>query len=123
MFEDEKSHWRFPVLFPEHVTHSQMAMEGAKPVSGGFVNLKDFTVYGESKSLKMKSNPRDAEWIIATLANCSSSLIALNVNHAEDLREAAEEAMKTDNETKPVADVRIPSVDRLRKIKRIDKGE
>lgn len=66
-----------PILFREHLNHSDMAnhLSGLGEVtSAGFVQVyvetfeKEFpsievSVFGESVSLKMKSNPVDAIWI------------------------------------------------------------
>lgn len=53
-----------PVIVPEHVIHSQIHLEKAKPVSAGFLHIDGFGtvhVHGESESLKLKPHPRDKQ--------------------------------------------------------------
>lgn len=52
-----------PVIIPEHVTHSQIKVTGAKPVSAGFFSSGGgtVTVYGRSESLKLEPGERDPE--------------------------------------------------------------
>lgn len=52
-----------PVVFPDHITHSDIKIENAKPVSAGFVDVSYggfCTVYGKSTSLKLDSRPVDS---------------------------------------------------------------
>lgn len=76
MFETENGQ-KLPVLFPEALTHSLMAMciaagievcinSKAKPVSAGFVNLGiDTKVHGKSESMgNLESHPSDAAYIV-----------------------------------------------------------
>lgn len=65
IFEDQKSGLLQPVIFGEHTTHSQVTIEGAKPVSAGFVNFdkKGLSVFGESDSLNLGINERDRDLI------------------------------------------------------------
>jgi len=63
-----------PVLFPEHLTHVDMAsklLDLGEVTSAGFVqvyNIEDgfpkIEVYGGSESLKLNSNPKDSRWIM-----------------------------------------------------------
>jgi len=55
-----------PVLFAEHTTHKQIRVEGADPVSAGFVRFRHgFPVcYGWSESLKLRCNKDLDEEII-----------------------------------------------------------
>ena len=51
-----------PVIFPDHITHSQIKIEDAIPISAGFVaiDLNGFTnVYGESDSLNLIPHEED----------------------------------------------------------------
>jgi len=51
-----------PILFPEHIVHSQIKVEGARADSAGFYNTASETAYGNSKSLSLGSvNERDTE--------------------------------------------------------------
>lgn len=63
-----------PIVFPNHVQHGSMALILGqwKPERAGFVNITaDGTVaaYGESISLKLKSNPELDSKIIAKMFN------------------------------------------------------
>jgi len=57
----------YPVLFPDHfVTHDMVKVASDKPISAGFFQLNSnggFSVYGQSVSLKLKSNPDDSHLI------------------------------------------------------------
>ena len=72
VFEQEGTGLRMPVLFPDHVTHSQIAIDGAKPVSAGFVLIGGdniVTVFPDkSESLNMGPIQGDRELILATLS-------------------------------------------------------
>ena len=51
-----------PVVVPEHVTHSQIKILEAKPVSAGFFKVDtslNVTVYGKSESLNLEPHARD----------------------------------------------------------------
>jgi len=51
-----------PILFLGHVTHSQVKIEGATPISAGFYNTKAEKAFGKSESLKLESVPeRDSK--------------------------------------------------------------
>jgi len=101
MFET-KHHWLLPVIFPDHVSHCDVKMEGCVAVSAGDVNVRTAQASGHSLSLKLKSNPEDSHYLLATLANCSSSLVALNTNRTEALKELAEAADNKGDETKNI---------------------
>lgn len=61
-----------PVIIPQHVTHKQVEIDGAHPISAGFFRFKKngtITTYGESESLNLKPNLRDRELLQATLDN------------------------------------------------------
>ena len=62
-----------PVVFADHTTHSQISIEGAVPVSAGFVmqdKAGNIKCYGKSDSLKLTPGV-NAEAIIASwLQNC-----------------------------------------------------
>ena len=62
--------WDTPILFPDHMNHSDVAANFSSPVtSAGFVSVNgrdeygDTLVqcYGESVSLKIKSNEKDSK--------------------------------------------------------------
>ena len=50
-----------PVIFPDHITHSQMLMQSAVPISAGFINMQTFDAYSNSESLKLKPHPLDTQ--------------------------------------------------------------
>lgn len=64
-----------PIIFPDRLVHLDVAnhmcgipgspLFGHRPVSAGFFSSLGLSanVYGESESLKLASNPRDAEFI------------------------------------------------------------
>lgn len=75
VFQDERTGRRLPVLFPNELVHAEVAdaliacglMNSAslfyRPVSAGFVMLAVSSSHGESESLKIKSDPEDAQRI------------------------------------------------------------
>lgn len=72
VFEYEKTGLKMPVIFPDHVTHAEVKIGGAKPISAGFALIgteEIVTVTGDSESLGIASANGDRELIIATLAN------------------------------------------------------
>lgn len=61
-----------PVVFADHTTHSQISIEGAVPVSAGFV-MQDKTgikCYGKSDSLNLTPGVNDEAIILSWLQNC-----------------------------------------------------
>ena len=61
-----------PIIFPNTVTHSTVAMTFSAwmPLSAGFVKVNDdgsLTAYGESVSIKLKSNPKTDNKILAKM--------------------------------------------------------
>ena len=66
---ESKLNGEYPVLFPEHIKHSDMAQrfQHNKIVSAGKVlfngNEKDIVVFGNSISLGLKSKPEDTDLI------------------------------------------------------------
>lgn len=62
-----------PVVFADHTTHSQIKIEGAKPVSAGFVMQEktgEIKCYGKSDSLNLTPGVNDEEIIKSWLRNC-----------------------------------------------------
>jgi len=45
------------IIFPGYIQHATMAKIGCVIISAGFVNMKTKACYGESVSLKVKSDP------------------------------------------------------------------
>lgn len=48
-----------PIMFPGHITHSQITIADAEPVSAGFFHIKDKEIViqdGTSESLKLGPN-------------------------------------------------------------------
>ena len=54
-----------PIIFPDHVTHSQVKVDGAVPDSAGFMRIgfesKIVTVYGRSESLNIGRKDHDQQ--------------------------------------------------------------
>lgn len=76
IFKDEKTGLTQPVMFGEHTTHSQVKIEGAKPVSAGFCHVSsgdDLTITGASESLKLKPGENDAAYIAMMLCDAGTS--------------------------------------------------
>ncbi len=84
MFENQ-SGALFPVLFPDHVTHDQIKLEGMQPVSAGFVHPGNGLVSGMSESLKLQSKIEDELWLKAALTNNGTQITMLNIERAESL--------------------------------------
>ncbi len=56
------------IIFPEYVLHSIFNSLGmGKIISAGYVNLKTKCCYGESFSLKLKSNPKEDNILLGIL--------------------------------------------------------
>lgn len=100
VFEDPRGQ-RFPVLFGNHVAHSQVKLElgrdgsgeWAKPISAGEWHLCRGRVEtgGQSVSLGLKPRKTDAMLISYTLADMDHAMVEVNVNFVErKLRKLAE---------------------------------
>lgn len=64
-----------PVVFADHTTHSQIKIEGAKPISAGFVmqdktGIQGIKCYGKSDSLNLTPGANDEAIISSWLQNC-----------------------------------------------------
>ena len=62
-----------PVVFTDHTTHSQIKIEGAKPISAGFVmygKTGGIKCYGKSDSLNLTPGVNDEAIIASWLLNC-----------------------------------------------------
>ena len=66
-----------PVIHPDHVTHSQISIADAKPVSAGFLEVGVLgqvkKVYGRSESLNLEPHPGDKGLLEAALMDCGTS--------------------------------------------------
>lgn len=65
-----------PVIIPQHVTHSQVKIDDAFPVSAGFFKINRIglcQVYGESESLKLKPAEGDEDLLNAVLNDSGTS--------------------------------------------------
>lgn len=73
VFEDVKTGLKMPVVFPDHITHSTIKIEGANPISAGFclVGTEEIVSIGNggSESLNLSPAVGDRELIIAVLCN------------------------------------------------------
>lgn len=63
-----------PVIFPEHVTHATVivdGIEGIKPISAGFfvIDKGVVRVFGKSESMNLEPREIDREYIIRTINN------------------------------------------------------
>ena len=60
-----------PVIIPDHVTHSQISIEGATPISAGFFRENEglTSTYGKSESLNLVPHERDCRLLDMTLSN------------------------------------------------------
>lgn len=71
IFEQEKTGLKMPVIFPDHVTHNAITIEGAQPVSAGFCFIDPEMILSisseSSDSLSLRPLPEDRELIIAML--------------------------------------------------------
>lgn len=69
-----------PIIFPDHIAHSEIICKNAIPVSAGFfkIDFGDITVYGESVSLKLKPRKQDNELIKISLLNTVPIKLFLN---------------------------------------------
>lgn len=67
-----------PVMFPDHVTHSQVKVLGARPVSAGFYKVGplgglNVNTFGKSESLGLEPKERDGDLIYMSLENYPTS--------------------------------------------------
>ncbi|WP_147382095.1 hypothetical protein [Parabacteroides sp. AF48-14] len=73
VFEQERTGLKMPVLFPDHVTHSEIKIEGTKVVSAGFclVGTEEIVTILQERSDSLNIGPAkgDRELIIAVLCN------------------------------------------------------
>lgn len=73
VFEDINTGLKMPVVFPDHITHSAIKIDCAKPVSAGFciVGTEEIVTIGTGKSDSLNLSPAagDRELIIAVLCN------------------------------------------------------
>jgi len=93
IFEDARGA-RVPVLMGNHVVHSQVKVEGSRPIAAGEWKLAGGGVitYGESTSLKLKPRRSDARLIRLTLANADALLIMENIRFVEAKQRKAHRA-------------------------------
>jgi|GEM_PF-3043409 len=73
VFENMNTGLKMPVIFPDHITHSTIKIDDAKPVSAGFciVGTEEIVTIGTGKSDSLNLSPAtgDRELIIAVLCN------------------------------------------------------
>ena len=63
-----------PVIFPDHISHSQVKLEDCELVSGGFYDDRTGSVYGRAESVGLKPNKeRDGVLIRSALLNSGTS--------------------------------------------------
>lgn len=76
IFKDEKTGLVQPVIFGEHTTHSQITIEGAKPISAGFFHLSSeggLSITGDSESLGLKPDDKDGVYLSMMLCGAGTS--------------------------------------------------
>lgn len=69
-----------PVIVPAHVTHSQIKLTDAKPVSAGFFKMSpmgNITIFGKSESLKLEPHARDKKLIELALMGTGNTALFL----------------------------------------------
>ena len=71
VFQEMNTGSKMPIIFPDHITHSTIKIDGAKPVSAGFclVGTEEIGTTGKSDSLNLSPAVGDRELIIAVLCN------------------------------------------------------
>jgi hypothetical protein len=73
-----------PVIFPEHVSHSQLLLEESEPVSAGFVEFegtKVVSVYGTAGSMKdLAPHSRDKYLLEQTMKEATLCAFLANEN-------------------------------------------
>lgn len=73
IFEQVNTGLKMPVIFPDHITHSSVIIEGAQPVSAGFCQIEVKNIIGIlpqiSESLNIGPHPGDRELLISLLRN------------------------------------------------------
>lgn len=77
MFEAATGH-KFPVIFPDMITHADVRVEGMKVVSAGDVISDTGECIGRSASLNLAPASGDSLLVLATLTNNSSLLYWAN---------------------------------------------
>nr|DAV64459.1 MAG TPA: hypothetical protein [Caudoviricetes sp.] len=73
VFEQDLTGLKMPVVFPDHITHSQIKIEGSRPVSAGFCQVGTEEIVTiephKSDSLNLAPMPGDRELIVAVFCN------------------------------------------------------
>lgn len=73
VFEQERTGLKMPVLFPDHITHSSVKIEGTKAISAGFCLIGSNGIItilsNKSDSLNLGPAQGDKGLLIATLCN------------------------------------------------------
>lgn len=79
-----------PVLFPDHITHSEVTIVGAVPVSAGFCHFLNGGVIivdhsRSSESLGLKPNNRDAPLLNRVLGEAGTNdFLISNVDYEDN---------------------------------------
>ena len=76
-----------PVIVPEHVTHSEISIEGATPVSAGFCHTDRLVIptVSEEGSESLNLNPASNDTLLLTAALCNGT-ISFFLDHDHDKR-------------------------------------
>lgn len=76
VFEQERTGLKMPVLFPDHITHSSVKIEGVKAISAGFCLIGGNEIItilsNKSDSLNLGPAQDDKGLLIATLCNAGT---------------------------------------------------
>lgn len=70
-----------PVVFSNHICHSEVNIIEATPVSAGFVNIINYETYGHSESLNLKPHKEDSHYIALSLIGMGSGAFADTFNN------------------------------------------
>jgi len=76
VFKQFDFYW--PVVFPDHITHSDVKIPGMTPASAGFVDSRSIRVYGKSESLNLEPAPGDEARLICLFTGKEALLPMLN---------------------------------------------
>lgn len=83
IFKETKTNMLIPVIISDHSVHSQVKIEGCRPISAGFFHIEGTFVIKvileekKSVSLNMGPRPQDAELIRSVLYGFTNALIYL----------------------------------------------
>jgi hypothetical protein len=86
VFENQKTKWVNAVIFDDTLTHSQVTVEGARPISAGFVDPRSGKVSGRSETLNLSANQDDEMLVGATLISATHLVHEVNLERIDFIR-------------------------------------